>query len=121
MSQPELSLVVLRTANVLEMLSFYRALGLRFEQERHGSGVVHYACTLGTTTIEIYPGTDGSAPKPAQGGATMLGFRVEDIDKVLAQLQELGNVQQPTIQSTPRGRRIVLQDFDGRKVELTEF
>ena len=121
MSQLELSLVVLRTADVVKALSFYRAFGLEFDQECHGQGVIHYACTLGTSTIEIYPGIDGSAPSPLQGGATMLGFRVANIDAVVIKLQEIGNTVLPTIQSTPWGRRLVLTDPDGRKVELTEF
>ena len=122
MSQLELSLVVLRTADVSKTLSFYSALGLEFDQERHGQGVIHYACTLGTSTIEIYPGSDGSAISPVQSGATMLGFRVPNIDAVLTKLQEVGyNTVLPTIQSTPWGRRIVLTEPDNRKVELTEF
>ncbi len=35
MVQPELSLVVLRTADILKTLLFYRAFGLNFEQECH--------------------------------------------------------------------------------------
>jgi predicted enzyme related to lactoylglutathione lyase len=121
MSQIELSLLVLRTADVQKTLSFYRAFGLEFDQECHGQGVIHYACTLGTSTIEIYPTKDGSAPSPVQGGATMLGFRVANIDTVLIKLQEIGDTVLPTIKSTPWGRRIVLTDPDGRKVELTEL
>jgi catechol 2,3-dioxygenase-like lactoylglutathione lyase family enzyme len=121
MSQLGLSLVVLRTADVLKTLSFYSTFGLEFDQERHGQGVIHYACTLGTSTIEIYPGSNGSAISPVQSGATMLGFRVANINAVLIKLQEIGYTALPTIQSTPWGRRIVLTDPDGRKVELTEL
>jgi predicted enzyme related to lactoylglutathione lyase len=121
MFQAELSLVVLRTADVLKTLLFYRAFGLKFEQECHAQGVIHYACTLGTSTIEIYPGIDGSAPSPVQSGATMLGFKVANIDVVLTKLQEIGNTVLPTIQLTSWGRRVVLSDPDGRKVELTEL
>lgn len=121
MSHPELSLIVLRTGDVLSTLFFYRALGLRFEQECHGQGLIHYACTLGTSIIEIYPGTEGSAPQPVQGGATMLGFRVASIDHVLTQLQEISDTVLPTIHSSRWGRRVVLTDPDGRKVELTEL
>ncbi|MEH1942184.1 MAG: hypothetical protein V7L01_18475 [Nostoc sp.] len=49
MSQIELSLLVLRTADVQKTLSFYRAFGLEFDQECHAQGVIHYACTLGTS------------------------------------------------------------------------
>ncbi|BAY95563.1 MULTISPECIES: VOC family protein [unclassified Tolypothrix] len=121
MSQPELSLVVLRTTDVLKTLLFYRAFGLEFEQECHGQGVIHYACTLGISTIEIYPGIDGSAQSPVQSGATMLLFKVANIDAVLTKLQEIGNTILPTVQSTLLFRRVVLTDPDGRKVELTEL
>lgn len=85
------------------------------------SGVIHYACTLGISTIEIYPGIDGSAQSPVQSGATMLLFKVANIDAVLTKLQEIGNTILPTVQSTLLFRRVVLTDPDGRKVELTEL
>jgi catechol 2,3-dioxygenase-like lactoylglutathione lyase family enzyme len=118
---PQLNLVVLRTADIIKTLLFYRTLGLRFEQECHSSGINHYACTLGKSVIEIYPAADGSAPKPLQGGATMLGFQIENIDIVLTKLQEIGDTTPPLIQSTSSYRRVFLIDPDGRKVMLTEI
>jgi predicted enzyme related to lactoylglutathione lyase len=117
---PQLNLVVLRTADIINSLLFYRTLGLEFEQECHDGGVNHYACTLGDTVIEIYPGSDGSAPRPLQGGATMVGFGVENLDDVLASLQKISEIELPIIQSTSQGRRVFLLDPDGRKVMLTE-
>ena len=76
MSQPSLSLVVLQTATLHSVVAFYRTVGLKFVEEKHGNGPIHYACALGTTVIEIYPGKDGAAPSGKNGGATMLGFEL---------------------------------------------
>lgn len=121
MPQIELSLLVLISSDMVKTLSFYKTIGLQFSQECHGQGVVHYACTLDTTTIEIYPESDAAASSPGQICATRLGFKVVNIDAVLVQLQNIGESRLPSIQSTLCGRRVVLIDPDGRKVELTEF
>jgi len=121
MSQPEINLVVLRAADIMETLLFYKVLGMEFKQECHSQGVIHYACTLGTITIEIYPLTNDSKTKLVQSGAMMLGFKVSNIDTIVTQLQEISNTKLPTVQVTLWGRRVVLKDPDGRKVELTEL
>jgi predicted enzyme related to lactoylglutathione lyase len=121
MVQLEFNLIVLKSSDVLHSLAFYEAFGLSFKEEIHNSGIVHYACNLGTMTIEIYPGTDGIAPNPLQSGATMLGFRVASIDDICTKLQEISDAPLPTIQPSPGGRRAILTDPDGRKVELVEL
>ncbi len=118
---PQLNLVVLRAADMIKTLLFYKALGLEFEQERHGGGANHYACTLGDSVIEIYPAIDDSTLRPLQKGATMLGFQVDNIDNVLTKLQEIDDILPPTIQSTSQGPQVLLVDPDGRKVMLTEI
>ncbi len=121
MSQPSLSLVVLQTATLHSVVAFYRTVGLKFVEEKHGNGPIHYACALGTTVIEIYPGKDGAAPSAKNGGATMLGFRVDALDEVLAALREIGAVVLSPPHSTEWGRRAVVRDPDGRSIELTEL
>ena len=62
MVQSSLSLLVLRTEDLERSVRFYRTLGLRFAEEQHGNGPVHYACELGETVLELYPAKPGSAP-----------------------------------------------------------
>ena len=115
-----LSLTVLRTSNVDASLAFYRALGLTFQPEQHGSGPVHYSCELGHTVFEIYPGEPGAAPDRKSGGATMLGFTVESLDGVLdgLRLLEVEPVTPP--KASAWGRRAVVIDPDGRAIDLIE-
>ena len=85
----ELSLVVLRVADLERSRLFYEALGLRFVTEKHGDGPEHLAAECGRAVLELYPRGDG----PSSAG-TRLGFRVG-------------------------GERRVVADPDGHKVELT--
>jgi len=114
------SLVVLRTARLDETLGFYRALGLEFAREQHGSGPVHYSSEVGGTILEIYPGSDGTAPPRQNGGATMLGFRVASVDATVAVLLQLGVQVVSAPKDSAWGRRAVVADWDGRAVEITE-
>ena len=117
---PSLSLIVLRTAKLDASLAFYGALGLKFVQEQHGTGPVHYSCQLESTVIEIYPGNEGTAPSRLSGGATMLGFQVASVDLALGALQQFDAVVVTPAKDSPWGRRAVVADCDGRAIELTE-
>jgi catechol 2,3-dioxygenase-like lactoylglutathione lyase family enzyme len=119
MAESVLSLVVIRAREVERALAFYRALGLAFVREQHGTGPVHYACSLGATVIEIYPATTESEPGRRAPGATMLGFTVEAIEPVLVSVRGLG-ARVLTEPKTGSAGRWVVEDPDGRSVELTE-
>src|SRR6266566_4555732 len=81
---PALSLLVLRTSKMDEMLALYQAIGLAFTREQHGGGPVHHSCDLGGTVLEIYPGDAKGAV------STRLGFRVESVDSALQDLKGAG-------------------------------
>ena len=51
---------------------------------------------------------------------TRLGFSVEDLDKTVHKLQELSIAIHTLPKQTRWGYRAVVEDFDGRKVELIE-
>ncbi len=57
MSDIQLNLVVIRASNLKRAVAFYRLLGLDFIKHRHGNGLEHFACDLGTVVFEIYPRT----------------------------------------------------------------
>ena len=111
-----LNLVVLRSADIDRAAQFYGTLGLEFTKHRHGTGPEHYACELGDAVFEIYPrqsDRDGTS-------SIRIGFRVASVEALVAQLQEAGAriVSPPT--NSPWGRRAVVADPDGHKVELTQ-
>jgi lactoylglutathione lyase len=117
---PAMNLLVLRTANVETMLAFYKALGLTFEQEQHGTGPIHYSTQPGDVTMEIYPAEAGQAPDRKAGGATMIGIKVESIDAVAEQLQNLGIKMLSAPKDSTWDRRATVLDPDGRMIELTQ-
>ena len=111
-----LSLLVLRAEHPHRLAAFYEALGLRFKQEKHGSGPEHLSCELNGAVFEIYPRK--SALESTQ--ATRVGFAVPDLDaacqRALAQHGEL--ISGPSRGSY--GLRAVLRDPEGHRVELLE-
>ena len=123
-SDPTLNLVVLRCHDLGRSRRFYDALGLRFVDERHGERPPHLAATLpGGTVVELYPAADPATALPAQVARDpRLGFAVEHIDAVVAQIEGLGGeVVVPPAESTAdddRVRRAIVVDPDGRRVEL---
>ncbi|HLQ43762.1 MAG TPA: VOC family protein [Planctomycetaceae bacterium] len=112
---PELNLVVVYSKNLEAARDFYASLGLSFQSEQHGTGPQHYAATLGAAVFEIYPSRNGE-----RNGELRIGFQVESVDGVVQRLRE----RQITILSEPRdsawGRRAVVEDPDGNRVELTQ-
>ena len=113
---PALSLLVLRAVDPERLCQFYGALGLRFVREQHGSGPVHHASEMGESVFEIYP---RKPEEPPTSGAR-LGFNVRSLDRVLEAL----NLAKATLISAPTstryGRRAVVQDPEGHKIELLE-
>lgn len=111
-----INLVVLRASEPDRLAWFYGSLGMRFHKERHGSGPEHHACDVGGSVFEIYPLQQGA------GGTrdTRLGFVVESLsDAVQAAVSADGILLSPP-KMTSWGRRAVVQDPEGHKVELTE-
>jgi lactoylglutathione lyase len=110
------NLVVIRSAEIEHSLQFYTWLGLAFTQHRHGNGPEHYACELGTVVFELYPLTN----EAQNTKATRIGFQVDELDALIARLQENGVtiISQP--KDSPWGRRAIVDDPDGHRVELLE-
>jgi predicted enzyme related to lactoylglutathione lyase len=109
-------LLVIRAANVQRLADFYSVLGLRFERHRHGQGPEHYSAQIGDSTFEIYP-------KQSEKDTTTsvrLGFAVpcvaEAIERLRAQSAQV--ISEP--HESPWGRRAVIRDTEGHKVEIHE-
>ena len=117
MVQSQINLVVLRVAEIERALNFYRCIGLEFKKHAHGAGPEHYACQNENLVFELYP---ASSENPVCA-STRIGFRVEDVDAIVARLREL---QVARVISEPKdsewGRRAVIADPDGHRIELTK-
>jgi len=111
-----LRLVVIRSRDIEKLASFYSALGLSFVRHRHGKGPEHLSATTGGTVFDIYP-----ASGPAESTtSTRLGFSVPSLSEALEKLRSLNVVVLSEPSDTDFGRRAVVKDFEGHKVELYE-
>lgn len=116
MSQISFNLIVLRVATIEQSLAFYRALGLLFEQHQHGSGAVHYASTLGSVTLELYPRRNEADTTRA----VRIGFAVADLDTTIARLEQQGVRIITAPHNSMWGRRAVVADPDDHRIELVQ-
>ncbi|MFK8164023.1 MAG: VOC family protein [Lewinella sp.] len=109
-----LNLLVIRSAIPEELTKFYAHFGYDFDYHQHGKGPWHYAGTLGGLTLEIYPLMDAQS---APDKYLRLGFAVVDVDETVEQLAA-------EVLSLPKdsewGRRAVVVDPEGRRVEIVE-
>jgi lactoylglutathione lyase len=111
-----LNLVVIYTADLERTARFYAALGLVFERERHGRGPEHLAAQSAGIVFEIYPASEPISVM----NQLRLGFSIHKIDQLVEQLVTDGARLVTAPQDSPWGRRAVLSDWEGRRVELVE-
>lgn len=108
-----LNLVVIRSTDLERAAEFYRKLGLRFTRHRHGKGPEHLAAELSGTVFEIYP----AAPDGPSTLGTRIGFSIPSIDSVI---MGIGDAVISPPKDSPWGRRSVISDPDGHRVELIQ-
>jgi lactoylglutathione lyase len=113
---PTLNLVVLRSAHIKGAAAFYSLLGLEFKTHRHGGGVEHLSAELPGSVFELYPLTDEGSSTTG----TRLGFAVTSLDAVISALQVYPGAIISPAKESPWGRRAVVVDPDGHKIELVE-
>ena len=106
-----LTLLVLRCANIERSKGFYELFGMAFVKEQHGNGPQHYSCADDTGVFEIYPLEGGAADQ------TGLGFVSGDLDG-LHMLMRRNQFAPREIRDTELGRMFVVRDPDGRRVEV---
>jgi lactoylglutathione lyase len=116
MNQIALNLVVLRTLDIKRAGEFYTQLGFKFNQHRHGNGPEHLAAELPGSVFELYPIADRSLSTLG----TRIGFRVPSVDAALAALSSFPNAIVSPAKDSEWGRRAVVADPDGHRVELLE-
>lgn len=111
---PIANLLVIRSDDIHRAVEFYRIMGMCFDLHAHGSGPEHYASEVAGFVFEIYPKKN----EKDDTGHTRIGFRVDDVERVVEMLREVNAtvVTEPT--DTEWGRRAVVKDFDGHTIEL---
>jgi catechol 2,3-dioxygenase-like lactoylglutathione lyase family enzyme len=114
MSDVKLNLLVLKTHHLDRLKEFYSTLGLSFVEEKHGDGPLHLAAHVGDLVLELYPLPSDAGLADA---STRLGFTVPDLDAVL---ERLAAAVVSGTRETEWGRRAVVRDPDGRRVEVIE-
>lgn len=115
MPEISLKLIVIRCKDLDRARLFYETIGLSFVRHRHGNGPEHLSAEMGSLVFEIYPCvSDENATT-----AVRLGFQVASVNEMVLKLQTIG----ATVVSQPKdsewGRRAIVDDFDGHRVELT--
>lgn len=111
-----LNLVVLKTLDMEQAVAFYTQLGLRFERHRHGSGPEHFSAEIAGAVFEFYPLT----PDAPSTQGTRIGFSVPSVDAALAALAEFPGAVLTPAKDSQWGRRAVVIDPDGHRVELLQ-
>ncbi|MGH1387773.1 VOC family protein [Kordia sp.] len=111
----KLNLLVIRTSNPELLKDQYEKLGFEFEYHKHGNGPFHYAAAQNGFVFEIYPLTKSMEKAD---NSLRLGF---DVDNLRSKIVTLENsnwniLSKPT--ETEWGLTALIQDLDGRKVEL---
>ena len=108
-------LMVIRTSDSKQLADFYSLLELTFDYHQHNKSPFHYSANIGQTVLEIYSLTKGQTEADKN---FRIGFGVDNFDDLLESLKQL-NVPfllEPT--QTDFGHMAIIQDPDGRKIEL---
>lgn len=116
MKQIALNLVVLRSSNMERAIAFYSHLGLQFTRHQHGKGPEHFSSELGSSVFEIYP----SSPEGPSTLGTRIGFSVPSLDTTLASLRDYSQAIISPAKDSEWGRRAVVADPDGHRIELLQ-
>ena len=113
---PQPNLIVIRSPAPDRAMAFYTTLGMRFAKHQHGKGAEHYAAEWESFVFEIYPcqNTEDCTTN------VRLGFTVTAVVDMCDKLRTIGATIISAPQDSVWGKRCVVQDFDGNKVELIE-
>jgi lactoylglutathione lyase len=115
-SMAVLNLVVLRSRDLERAAAFYSRLGLSFAKHRHGNGPEHLSAELNGAVFELYPqASDGASTL-----GTRIGFSVLSVDEAVKAVSEFPEAVLSGAKDSEWGRRAVVKDPDGHRVELVQ-
>lgn len=113
----KLNLLVIRAKEPEGTMQFYKQLGLDFEYHQHANGPFHYSSYIGETVFEIYPLLKNQA---SADRSLRLGFEVKELNRLIIDLIKAGTKVVQDAEDSEWGYRAIVQDPDGRKVELCD-
>jgi lactoylglutathione lyase len=117
----EFASLVLFSGRTEQLAAFYRAVGVDLEYEDHGDGLRHLAADVGEAHFAIYDsGAAGDARGWREPGSSFPGFYVTSLDDTLVALAAQGTTVLVEHQVKDWGCRVVVQDPDGRAVEINQ-
>ncbi|GAB5525817.1 MAG: glyoxalase/bleomycin resistance/extradiol dioxygenase family protein [Roseivirga sp.] len=111
----KLNLIVLYTSHPASLKSQYELLGLKFDYHKHGKGPYHYAANHHGLVFEIYPLTKSMEQADSN---LRLGFDIDNLVKLMTDIRNSDWVVKTMPIETTWGEVAIIQDLDGRKVEL---
>jgi len=113
--QMNINLLVIRTSNLELLQKQYQILGFQFDYHKHGNGPYHYASENNGFVLEIYPLTK-SITKADK--SLRLGFDVINLKSKINTIKKSNWKIVSDLQETEWGLIAIVQDLDGRKIEL---
>ncbi|WP_309384632.1 VOC family protein [Cerasicoccus frondis] len=112
----ELNLIVLRSPDPEKLAKFYETLLDRpLPKHRHGKGPEHFGTQLGKVVFEIYPQRDENDAT----ACLRFGLAVADVDQVFSVVEASGGKIVSPPKKSEWGRRMVIDDPDGHRIEIT--
>lgn len=110
-----LSLIVIRSAAMEALVSFYENFGIKWDYHQHGNSPFHYSAKIDKTLVEIYP---LSRDQTAIDSHFRLGIAVEKFDEVIDRLKGAGVYFVTASSETGYGISTIVKDPEGRRVEI---
>jgi lactoylglutathione lyase len=111
----KINLLVIRTKEPEELKRQYELLGFVFDYHQHGNGPHHFASEKDGFVFEIYPLTKSMEKAD---GSIRLGFDIEALKQKVTEIANSNWKIVSPLAETEWGLTAVVQDLDGRKVEL---
>ena len=111
----EIRLIVIRTQHQEKLSVFYSQLGLQFDYHKHGNSPYHYSATIGKTVIELYPLAKNQVTADS---FLRLGFAIDNFDDTISLLRRNQVKFLSVPAETDFGWMAVIEDPEGRKIEL---
>ncbi len=113
----KLNLIVLKTREPESLKKQYELLGLTFEYHNHGNGPFHFFAEVEGLVFEVYP---LSKQVQTADNTLRLGFEIKNIESLITRLEGTNWIVTSDPKHTTWGKIAIIQDLDGRKVELKE-
>lgn len=113
----KLNLLVIRTKNPEALKTQYECIGFEFDYHQHGNAPFHYTSNKDEFVFEIYPLTKSM---DKGDNSVRLGFEINNLNLVIEKIKDSNWILLSDITETEWGPMAIIQDLDGRKIELKQ-